>query len=154
MKQILTLVMGLLYLTGTAQSMINYAYDANGNRTSRIIIMAKMVEDNGTYAFTESYLTQDLNATDLSTALYDGLDKARFVIYPNPARNVLNIKSLDQIEKPITASLLMQDGRAIFSSELAPEILQRFDLSSFSAGIYILVLTSGNSTINWTIIKN
>lgn len=155
MKQILTIALGFfLYLIGTAQNTINYAYDANGNRTSRTIIMYKTLEDKGIFTVTDNHPQQESNALDPSKALYDGLEKARFVIYPNPTSNVVNIKAFDQIEKPITASLLMQDGRTLSSCELKLDNFHSFDLSGYSAGQYILVLTNGTATIFWTIIKN
>lgn len=155
MKQIFTIVLGFyLCLTGTAQNTINYAYDANGNRISRTINMYKTRENMDVFAVTANHAHEKSNALDLSKALYDGLEKAQFVIYPNPTNNVVNIKALGQIEKPITVSLLMQDGRLLSSNELKLDVLHSFDLSGYSAGHYLLVLTNGTATIYWTIIKN
>ncbi len=85
------------------------------------------------------------NAGTLSAAIFD-LDA--FSIYPNPANDVVQIVSSLEINKVEMYNVLGKKVTAYFNQHN-----NNVDISSLSKGIYVLKITSGQSTITKKIIK-
>jgi hypothetical protein len=137
-----------------AQQEISYAYDNNGNRISRTIVMVKALEDGETQPGVDASFHHEGSTIDQAGALHDGLDKSRFVIYPNPTSRMITIKSLGETEGKIQVQLLAPDGRLLDTHELDTNSLHTIDLGGYAEGQYLLVFSKDGERITWTIIKN
>jgi hypothetical protein len=70
-------------------------------------------------------------------------------LYPNPVRDYLNLRSLDQIDQISIYNLLGQEVRYSSPSNTQTSI----DMESLESGIYIVKIEVGNKTANYKIIK-
>jgi hypothetical protein len=66
-------------------------------------------------------------------------------VYPNPAQGVLNVNLSNSTEKVNEISLMDAQGRVVSSIIPASNSSHTFDVSSLSAGIYVLQLNGENS---------
>ena len=96
--------------------------------------------------------------TELYKLYYDEFVDAESIVsgfnasvYPNPVSDVLNINSANSANLTITITDL--NGREIISAKGDSESLS-IDLSSLSAGMYLLKLNDGNKTEIRKLIKN
>ena len=81
--------------------------------------------------------------TDYSSIESFDLEGAQIELYPNPATNVINIKSESQIDK--TNILILNSFGQDVSNRLNSNNSNQFDVSSLPAGFYS-VFINGNST--------
>ncbi|WP_415376350.1 GEVED domain-containing protein [Patiriisocius sp. Uisw_017] len=78
--------------------------------------------------------------------LVNGLD---FLIYPNPANSILNVKTMNQVAV-LTYSIYNIIGQQIAKGTLENDIIS---VQNISSGIYILELNDGSTTIEKRFIK-
>lgn len=83
------------------------------------------------------------NASTLSTPK---ISNVNFSVYPNPADDILNISSLNEITSIKVTSIT---GKTIFSQEGGNSL----DISSLSKGIYFLTVTSNDASSTKKFIK-
>lgn len=119
---------------------VTFAYDANGNRISRVI------------TFTDDYRGNITDTTGFES-LTDNISGCEISIYPNPTtENVyLKIASFEE-DKEIIVTLYSPLGIRIESKKISSEMMG-FDLSGLSSGTYIMELYDGKERITWKIIK-
>ena len=70
-------------------------------------------------------------------------------LYPNPVRDYLNLRSIDQIEQISVYNLLGQQVRFSSPSNSQTSI----DMTSLETGIYVVKIKAGGKTGNYKIIK-
>ena len=70
------------------------------------------------------------------------------VLVPNPTTGILNV----QVEKPSTVSIYNSLGTEVMSAVVV-DVNGTLDLSSFSAGIYLVKIDSGSNVTTQTILK-
>lgn len=71
----------------------------------------------------------------------------KFSIYPNPVKDVVQIKSTDIFKK---VELWDSMGRLVLSQEI---LKNSFDMSGMASGIYIVYASDGNKVIHFKVIK-
>jgi len=81
-----------------------------------------------------------VNVVEGSTLAVGTFANSEFSIYPNPAKNVLNIKSNDSITMK-NASVYDLNGKLILSSSIVNDSI---NVDSLSTGSYILILKDNN----------
>lgn len=79
--------------------------------------------------------------SNVSLERFDGLPN--LIIYPNPANNLLNIKTDAQFDKVDIADLM---GRIVQSFVISNSI-EKIDISSMPAGLYYIKLHSDNQIV-------
>ena len=77
--------------------------------------------------------------------------KSNFELYPNPANNVLYVKTYGGNE--IKISILSTDGKVIQSNRYQNENIE-IDISDLNTGIYILRFENQNHLISKKFVKN
>ena len=153
MKTILTMISIILSMhIASAQATVSYAYDNNGNRTGRTIVLPKTSEE----MIKESDLSSqdDFSSDEQRSILHDGLDKYALKLYPNPTSGRVMVESDAPVGK-ITMYLTDTKGNLLktISSESAAQYPVTFDLSAYSSGLYYLKFVSGQDSRVWKIIK-
>ena len=78
---------------------------------------------------------------DISTSVI-GLEEPSLVVYPNPASNVINVKSDQTIEHWSISEIM---GREILKSNLSP---QQIDISQLNTGLYLLSFKTKNGIVS------
>jgi YD repeat-containing protein len=150
MKSILLALVIIVSLTGATAQTVEYNYDANGNRISRVIVLKKSI-DTGEITDTESL--SHLLPPD-QAPIKDHLDKANITIYPNPTNSTITIEMSAYQKGIIMAHVLSSNGSLLLEGEISNQNNYSVDLSSFASGQYYLVLSRKNEKISYTIIKN
>lgn len=153
MKTILTLICMILSMhIASAQQTVSYAYDNNGNRTGRTIVLPKTSEEmiNESDFFSQG----DTPDTDRLSILHDGLDEYALRLYPNPTNGRVVVESDAPIGK---ISIYLTDTQGNLLETISPESAVQhpvtFDLGAYSSGIYYLKFVSGQDSRVWKIIK-
>lgn len=94
----------------------------------------------------------DMGAYEANNGL--GIDEMNqnndFVIYPNPASGIINFQ-LEYLSKIETISIFDMTGKKIYSANSNNS--NSVDVSLFSAGIYVICITNGDSTLSSKFIK-
>lgn len=119
---------------------VTFAYDANGNRISRVI------------TFTDEYRNNMSDTTNVES-LTDYIDECDINIYPNPTTENISIKigSYEE-DRNIVASLYSPMGVCIDRREISTDMTS-FNLYGLPSGTYILELSDGKEKKTWKIIK-
>lgn len=68
------------------------------------------------------------------------IEQAKFIVFPNPAKNKLQIKSINNIKGPIQTKLYTIEGKLILS-----ENNLQIDLSNVSNGLYLVEISTNNT---------
>ena len=77
----------------------------------------------------------------------------RFLIYPNPAQNRINIQSQEQI-KVNSIQIIDNLGQVIINQETNNIDEISVDVSNLSFGVYFIKINTDNSTANYKFLKN
>lgn len=79
-----------------------------------------------------------------------GFDAVKFTYYPNPVNNILNIECNNTIQSVAVYNLL---GQSVVTTNADANTV-KVDMSSLSAGNYIVRATSGNKVETFKVVKN
>lgn len=93
------------------------------------------------------FMAVKISTTALSTEENTSLD-SNLELYPNPTNSILNFKAKEKIKSVIIYDV---SGRSVL--ELNSENITNTDISSLSNGIYIVKLSSDNSSTSINIVK-
>jgi len=118
-----------------------YTYDEAGNRLSR------------TYEITTPEFHDPEVAELRSQPAKAELSPDLFKIYPNPALDFIVVEKSLELPDGVEMSLFDQSGRLINQQTLSNPV-NRIDLSSQTAGVYILMIETESGVNNWKIVKN
>ncbi|MDP2424099.1 MAG: T9SS type A sorting domain-containing protein [Bacteroidales bacterium] len=153
-KQITTILLLFLALHVSAQR-VDFDYDINGNRISRVIVFSNKMAGNisgDSLTVAESLNYSQIKAGD--NILYDSFDKAQITIYPNPTSGKITIAMSDVSEQKIHAKIVSPIGSLLSEGIITNRQMHEMDLNKYANGRYFLVLTRGEKSITWIIIKN
>ena len=134
----LSLVMCIL-CRYTADAQVTFGYDASGNRISRVIRFP---------AKSPSFEDQAVEKVHIEI-----LKDFSVRIYPNPTKGDLTVEILNLPEGK-TANLRLYDmSGSLILQKTEVRDTEYFNISNRPDGIYILKITSEDSTTEWKIIK-
>ena len=104
--------------------------------TSKIVIYvrAPLAVDSSNEVFFDN-----ISLVATATASTEDIFAANFSVYPNPAKNLINISSVKSIEKAEIFSII---GKRVVSTTSLKN--NKIDVSSLAKGVYILKLVSGD----------
>ncbi len=147
----LTFILSCLYAFFSecnAKESVVYEYDAAGNRTARYIVTEDSDEQPGALrgAFAES---DDMPKSDSPITLGDLTMEA----YPNPTNGPVVIDIKGDTDQPMNVEVFSNVGASLMSKavELGRNMI---DLSSYSDGQYIVVVTLGaDKSTSFKVIK-
>ena len=128
-------ILFLLPLIVSSQTIVNYTYDAAGNRIKREIVLSRTMEN------TEKPLTETLSRKSIS-------------IYPNPTAGLLKISiSGWETTDKCKFTIFSLKGALIQEIQVSSSVTE-IDLSDESDGMYLLNIELNESKSAWKIIKN
>lgn len=139
MKIILVTAFVLLSVSIRAQQ-VSYAYDANGNRTSRTVVLQthaakSMVQQNDTAFLYEHFAQQQLR------------------IYPNPVKEDLTI-ALDTYSAEMHGEFsLYGPGGALLVRRGIMGTVTKINMASYGKGVYVLHIRLDGKNTSWKVIK-
>ncbi len=144
------LLMGTMF--ARAQQSVSYAYDNNGNRIGRTIVLQKTAQE--LIEADDLQNNDNMKAADQLNALYDQLAGFSIEIFPNPTKGKLFIEA-DGATKQLSLYLTDTKGHLLYSVSAESEVAYplTIDLSEYSSGIYYLRFVSGEESRTWKIIK-
>ena len=121
---------------------ISYAYDAAGNRIKREIVLGGGLRS--------STLSEEVFTEMLDVEKRD----AEIRIYPNPTDGRFAVE-INNVAEDVSGQIqvLNSQGRLLEKKGILSEGKIDFDLSSETAGIYILNIRLGKAVSTWKIIK-
>lgn len=126
-------------LSARAQESVSYSYDNAGNRTTRTIVLSN--------AATRSMLQDEAPKPYVEKTV-----SGQITIYPNPTQGALTLEITGMETIDGQAAIYDLSGSLLYQTDVSAET-QRFDLSSYANGVYILRLVMQGKTRNWKIIK-
>ncbi|NCQ15278.1 MAG: T9SS type A sorting domain-containing protein, partial [Flavobacteriales bacterium] len=138
--------------TGTNASMQQYSYNLAALNTETNIIF-RFVFHSDEAVNQEGIIMDDLviEGTTLSSPDFNKTD---VVIYPNPSKNIFNLKTrtffnFDYTVTDITGKIILDHKNVDIKRNLYP-----LDLSTFKPGVYFLNITSNGSRLSKKLILN
>ncbi len=140
MKNILTIIflhISFLVFSQGKDSYLTYTYDNAGNRIARQTIIINKTENNNKN-----------NTSGINNSFGEG----NITIYPNPTESLLNIQFNKEIKEETYLQLYDVNGK-LLKTEKIKSINTFVNLSSYTAGIYILKIISGVNRAEFTVIK-
>ena len=152
MKTTFTTAILIMFMTVAAvpclaqqRGTVSFNYDANGNRISR------------TLSFRESKGrgVPDLQeASPMLASAADELAGLKLMLYPNPTDGQFAVGVTHAGEgMRLVAALYTPSGTLVSRKALSGDHID-FDLSSHSAGVYVLRIEAGGETRIWKVIKH
>jgi len=106
----------------------DYTYSSTGTKSVEISQYYK------SWGWTSTAMYTSVSNLTLSCAGIEEVNTEKFVVYPNPARGLVNV-SLNNVNG--TISLLSADGKVIETREVSSNT-ETFNVSSLNAGIYFI----------------
>ena len=131
-----------------------FAHLGNGYLIYTDTITVAGIPDFSNYTFLISEGFGDTTAV-ISWCLPQGIPqlvKSEIEIYPNPAHDMLKIKSGDT-GKNYQLEIFNALGSRVLDGEVGPEPIQYIDLSGFASGMYFIRLWRGNETYQGKFIR-
>ncbi len=138
MKKIFLFLTVLISFGAYSQNSICFSYDAAGNRTHRIICM----KSTETVADTSSAIQP----------IKDQLGAYTINLYPNPTLGLITVTITGDTEPVGYLVLSDLNGKVLFTQETL-QANNRFDLSSFPKGIYVMRIHAMEKECVWKVIK-
>lgn len=135
------ILLGLLLIFHTNISFpqyVSYGYDATGNRIKREIVMS-----------TYNNIRKAPQKASVSECLSDRTIK----IYPNPTKGMLKIEIGGWTETDRGSITIHSTNGAILITRSLTESSMTFDITNYSAGIYLMHIKIGDKGTTWKIIK-
>ncbi len=123
-----------------AQSYVTYTYDNAGNRLARQTIILKNTENN------------NYKKDKISDVNYI-FGKGNITVYPNPVKELLNIQFTDINTKNDIILQLYDINGKLLQTKKTKNYKTTVNLSSKTAGVYILKVLFGNGKAEFTIVK-
>lgn len=148
MKRTIRLMVLLLTLLSAgaggahAQDKVRFAYDADGNRISAILVFEK-VED-------EEKISDDVKAP--LAAVSDTIGGMQLSMYPNPADDKLMLSVAGTDGYGCEATLMTATGVTVERRTVSSAVTE-FDMSRLAPGVYLISLVSGDERHVWKIVK-
>lgn len=141
---LLVIVLILTFNTLKSQNTVLFAYDANGNRTERTLIINQLKSAGISFPADSSKLEQ-LKPDDLDKAIQ---------IYPNPFRSTMRLLISGHNDSEMRIATIYNLSGTVFAryENLGNE--SEFDLNSLDDGIYILRLIIDSEVFDYKIIKS
>jgi hypothetical protein len=136
--------------TGTSSTLQQYSYNlAALNSESNVIFRFVFHSDQAVNQ--EGVIIDDLvvEGTTLATT---GFDKTDIAIYPNPSKNIFNLKTKTIFNFDYSVTDIT--GKIIIQNKNIKRNLYQLDLSAFSPGIYFLNITSNGGKLSKKLILN
>lgn len=138
MKTLLIVFLFIVSLVSIqAQNKISYAYDAAGNRTERIIVLATKSAE----AKTETFFTEELAERTIK-------------IYPNPTDGFLKVEigNTEGVKNCTITITAMNTGKQIKKQKATLPVTD-IDISNQPFGVYIMLIDIDGEYTSWKIIK-
>ncbi|GGB75754.1 hypothetical protein GCM10007424_14630 [Flavobacterium suaedae] len=125
---------------------------SNAELTTMIETTTVLVDGTTYYAVaTDGVCTSEALAVTAEEILANGGFKAvKFTYHPNPVDNVLNVECSNTIQSVAVYNLL---GQSVLTTNADANTV-KVDMSSLSAGTYIVRATSGNKVETFKVVKN
>lgn len=128
------------------QSRIQYIHTADGDNQDGF----KFIISDGLGGWVS--ITEFVIIIDLSSSSKDTYLKERFIVYPNPAGEIVNVQSIDggiQISKCTITDIT---GRDVISMD-RPENIFAMDISSLTTGVYTIRIHTEKQIISKKLVK-
>jgi hypothetical protein len=138
MKTLLIVFLFIVSLVSIqAQNKISYAYDASGNRTERIIVLATKSAE----AKTETFFTEELAERTIK-------------IYPNPTDGFLKVEigNTEGIKNCTITINAMNTGKQVKKVKATLPVTD-IDISNQPFGVYIMLIDIDGEYTSWKIMK-
>ncbi|MDP2339060.1 MAG: T9SS type A sorting domain-containing protein [Bacteroidota bacterium] len=132
----------LVSMSGKAQTTYYFEYDASGNRLTRSILQLKSA----------GIENKDTLANQLKT-FEDMIGNRPVKIYPNPTKGLLKVEIPFTEESSATISVLTMQG-ALAKKLKVSGTFTEIDMRSQPPGIYLMIISIGELSSEWKIIKD
>lgn len=162
---LLTILFGIMCLTGYAQSQdkVSYGYDLAGNRTSRVINYPSQSQSpplplqSTEEAVKEEPVREPEEEPEKEPEEQkihsEMLEDFSVRIYPNPTKGELTVEML-QLPEGATATIrLFSMSGSLILQKTGISNIEHFNIGNQPAGIYLLRIAAGKSSTEWKIIK-
>ena len=119
---------------------VSYAYDANGNRTNRTVVL-------------QTHAAKSMVQQKDTAFLYEHLAQQQLRIYPNPVKEELTI-ALDaySTEHQGEFSLYGPNGALLVRRGIAGTVT-KVNMASYAKGVYVLHIRLDGKNTSWKVIK-
>jgi YD repeat-containing protein len=144
---VLFFILFCYYITVNAQTKrVEYSYDENGNRISRITYVIHKLTSRDSIDSTKIDIQKNNNYLRTSK-------NPKLVVYPNPTNGYITLKITGFTSREtVNYSLYTLSGQELISGETDQECTY-LDLSAFPPGVFILNVRFRGKIENWKIIK-
>ena len=147
MKKILSIIaLSLItYYTQAQTCKIKIYYDANGNRTQRVMECGDEIAPPDKV---------ELQTVRKKMDGFNDLTSGTYQVYPNPAENKVNIRlDADLVTKECSISLIDITGKALYQQRTVTDVVSAIDLQGYADGAYFIVISTGNEKHTVKIVK-
>jgi hypothetical protein len=138
---------------------INYTYDENGNRTTRVLIVEQQ-KSKGLNVPVEKLKDipvevpkEDLKETETKTEK-EAVGELKTLVYPNPSKGLIKIDIVNlPLDSRTEARLYDLSGTELIVKKNFDNYYE-MDINKLKDGIYILRIVINDVATDWKIIKN
>jgi hypothetical protein len=144
MKILTTLIITLFVAGATAQTAVEYTYDAAGNRIQRKVIVVKSPEQVNDSLLNIPFL-EEVSVAEVEglASVSEHLGNMRVSLHPNPSSDFIyiTIAFSDMEKESVQLQLYDLNGRLLQNKTLT-ELNYTMNLLPYAPGSYVLKLTS------------
>ena len=113
---------------GTVSTAQSYEFRDNGLMTRKVFYRLKQIDFNGAFEYSEVLEVE-----------FSFPGQKRYLLYPNPAKDIVTIESLDDVEEAHSFEITDARGKLLMKGEIeAGKGLERVDISKLADGYYFV----------------
>ncbi|MFW5758265.1 MAG: T9SS type A sorting domain-containing protein, partial [Bacteroidota bacterium] len=131
--------------------LFQYGTDLSQQRYSLVALLTNKV--TGTNDPNQPFynLYKNIQACDTTSTIIQhfGGDEENFILYPNPAANIITIEFLQNINEPIELKIFNLIGQLVYANNIVQNNgASAHDISQLETGVYVVRLTSENQKLD------
>lgn len=123
----------------SAQTSIQYSYDANGNRTQRKLYVCNLCPPE------RQMKPENEKKQEAAAAL--GLS-----VFPNPAQDKINVAVASLKDEEVTILMIDAQGKNLFEKKTRAQ-QNEVDMTPYKAGVYFIKVVVGKESLFYKVMK-
>jgi len=150
-KRFILVLLILFQTTSLFCQRVEYGYDNNGNRISRILVVSQLKSASIKFPVSDP---SNLKLADDTKTIEPDAGELKAIIYPNPNKGLLKINISNMPQNPVTELRLYNLSGTELMVKRNFDSYSEIDINEYKDGVYILRIKINDNLFDWKVVKS